>query len=199
MIDQVQAPRHDMYRMIHKALRAYMADTLMAAGTMDTDDDAATAAALGRIRDLLVFCAGHLDHENVHVHPAMEAREPGSSRHASDDHAHHDAEFSALEADIVAVETSRGDVRAVAAHALYHRLAVFVGENYVHMNIEETHNNAVLWRCYSDAELQAIEHGIIVSETPENMDLTVRWMLAAANPSERAALERAMAGMARAA
>jgi len=179
-------PRYDMYRLIHKGLRALMADTLTALGSLDCDDPIELADVLGRVRGLLDFCRSHLAHEDGFVHPAMEAREPGSAGEALSDHAEHEREIAGLEAAVAAVEAAPGGERAAAAHALYRGLAVFVGENLVHMDHEESHNNAVLWRRYRDDELVAIEQAIVASQPPEEQMVTIRWIVAAASPAERA-------------
>jgi hypothetical protein len=186
------APRYDMYRLIHKGLRAFMADTLVAVGSIDVDDAAGTAEVLGRMRGLLAFCRSHLGHEDDFVHPAMEARAPGSSRNAALDHAEHAEAFLALEGAAAALEAAMAErrshaFRADAAHALYGLLATFVGENLVHMGVEESHNNAVLWRTHADAELMAIEQAIVAAQAPQEQALTIRWIAAAATPAERAA------------
>jgi hypothetical protein len=74
-----EAPRFDLYSGIHKALRAMMADTLLALGRMDPADDAEVAQVTERVLQLLGFCGSHLAHENAFVHPAIEARAAGAS------------------------------------------------------------------------------------------------------------------------
>ena len=73
------APRMDLYRGIHKAVRAFMCDTLTMVGQRDIDSDENVAALVAQVRGLAAFCADHLAHENQLVPPAMEARRPGSS------------------------------------------------------------------------------------------------------------------------
>ena len=48
-------PRVDMYAFIHKALRAYMSDTLVGLGRVDTQDDLELAQACARVQQLLEF------------------------------------------------------------------------------------------------------------------------------------------------
>lgn len=188
--------RFDIYRLIHKGLRAFMADTLLAVGSMDPEDDADVAATLARVRDLMVFCRSHLEHENTFLHSAMEARRPGSAAATSADHEDHVRSLDELTDLANAVERARGAERAARAHLLYGRLGVFVGENLVHMNVEETHNNAVLWDAYSDDELLAIEHAIVSTLDPEEQGATLRWIVPSINPAERAGF---LSGMRRAA
>ena len=56
----VEAPRFDMYSGIHKALRAFMADTLLAVGRMDPTEDAEVTQVEQRVLQLLGLCGGHL-------------------------------------------------------------------------------------------------------------------------------------------
>jgi hypothetical protein len=184
--------RFDIYRNIHMALRACMADTLLAVGRMDPEDEAERAPVLARVRFLIALCQMHLAKEDRFVHPAMEARAPGSARHTLSDHGHHAESFVNLESDVAAVENALPGKREAAAFALYRNLALFVGENFVHMNVEETDNNAVLWRTHSDPEIIAIEQAIIAAVPPDMKGAVLRWMLPALSPASRAHLFQVM-------
>src|SRR5215831_18600545 len=186
------APRHEIYRFVHKALRAFMSDTLNQVGSMDPHDDAERGTVLAQVRELLDFCQGHLKKEDHFVHTAMEERAPGSTRHTAGDHAHHVHSFEELEEARHAVEQTTGKARTEAAAVLYRKLALFVGENFVHMNVEETENNEVLWRTHSDAELIGIERAIIASLSPQEKLFSGRWMLPVLTPEERALVLNAM-------
>lgn len=181
-------PRYDMYAFIHKALRAFMTDTLLSMGRMDCHDDTDTAVTLGQVRGLLDMCRAHLEHENRFVHTAMDARAPGSAERAEREHVEHQRVIDQLETDVFAVEQSQGEARERAAGRLYRQLAIFVAENLEHMQMEETEHNRVLWALYSDDELRGIEQAIVASQPPEKMIALMRWMLPALNPSERGLL-----------
>ena len=75
-----------------------------------------------------------------------------------------------------------------AALRLYRHLALFVAENFQHMHIEETVNNAALWACYSDAELLEIHGRLLASMPPQEHLLVARWMVPALSPVERAGM-----------
>src|SRR6478735_7927880 len=85
-----QTQRFDLYTGIHKALRALMADTLLAVGRMDVADELELAQVTQRVIELLEFCRSHLRHENEFVHSAIEARAPGASGAIAHDHVHHE-------------------------------------------------------------------------------------------------------------
>lgn len=178
-------PRFDLYLPIHKALRAFLSDTLVAVGRMDTDDEAEVGVVLEQTRSLLAMLAIHLEEENRFVHTAMEARRPGSAAHTAHDHVEHECALGELKAMVEGIERSAGAERAAAALRLYRRLALFVAENLEHMNVEERDNMTVLWAEYTDAELVGIEHSIVAAVPPAAMAVAARWFMAGLNHAER--------------
>jgi hypothetical protein len=184
-LSQAQA-RHDGYAFVHKGLRAFLCEALVAVGRMDPDDASEVADRMTMVRTLMEACRSHLKHENEHVHAAMEARRPGSSARTAQDHVEHEAALDRLEADVRAVEHSSSGQRNAAAGRLYRRLTLFVAENLEHMHVEESQNNAVLWEAYSDEELMAVERAIKASIPPQQMAAFLRWMVPSMNAGERA-------------
>jgi hypothetical protein len=180
-----QAARLDLYTPIHKALRLFMTDTLQRLGWLDVDDAAEFAATTEQLAALLELCRSHLRHENQHVHPAIEARRPGGSSQVADDHDAHLEAIAGLEAELAAL---RALPSAPAALRLYRHLAVFVAENFEHMHHEETQHNALLWAAYDDAELLAVHERLVASIPADEMARTVRWLVPAMSPAERAAM-----------
>lgn len=183
------APRMDIYVGIHKALRAMMLDALQAAGRVDVHDPDDCRAACERVLALADLCASHLAHENDFVHPAMEARRPGASGRIAAEHIEHLAAIRTLRDGVTCLNAARGAAaRTDAALRLYRGLALFVGENFAHMHIEESQHNQVLWACYSDDELRALEGAIVASLPPAENLCVLRWMIPAMTPDERAGL-----------
>lgn len=180
-------PRFNIYRFIHKALRAFMADTLLRVGRMDIDDPDEVGATMGQLYELLHFCRAHVAHENTFLHPAMEAREPGSASRIAGEHQHHQDDIALLLGSIEIFYANSGD-RSTDAARMYDHLAVFVGGNFEHMDYEEREHNPVLWAHYSDAELIAIHAALVASTTPDENACALRWMITALNQAERADL-----------
>ena len=178
----------DMYTLVHKGIRAFMGSTLATVGRMDANDREETAATLAEVRALAMFLRAHLHHENQFVHPALEARRPGSARRTAGDHVEHERALERLEALALAVESADDAARAVAALALYRELALLTAENLEHMHVEETENNATLWAVYTDEELERVHQSLLGSIKPEVMTLGLRWMAQAMTPAERAGL-----------
>jgi hypothetical protein len=184
--------RVDIYAGIHKAVRAYLCDTLARVARLDLDDEHETAATLLQTRELLEFCTDHIAHEDVFVHPAMEARQPGSTAGTAADHLHHAQTVAALLEACDALATGAGAERLAAWQRLQHGLALFTGDNLLHMASEEGANNAVLQSCYSDDELVALHQQIVAAIPPKKMAVGMRWMLVGSSPAERT---RLMAGL----
>jgi hypothetical protein len=180
------APRVDLYTAVHKGLRTLMGETLVAVGRIDVADPAEVADVLARVRGLLDLCREHLEIENRHIHAALEARSPGASGETAADHVGHARAFASLESDVQALERAAPERRAAAALHLYRQLAVFVGENFLHMQIEETDNTAILWQTHTDEELAGIHRAIVTSIPPAKMAVFLRWMVPSMTPAERA-------------
>jgi len=169
--------RFDIYTLIHKALRSFMSDTLTVVGRIDESDPADVAAGIAQVRGLLEICREHLFVENQFVHPAMEARRPGSACATATDHVHHEEAFERLETQLLVVERSSGSKRKDALLALYRMVALFVADNFQHMNVEECDNSEVLWSAYTDEELAVIHKSILAAVPPPLMRENMRWML----------------------
>ncbi len=159
---------------------------------MDPTDGTDLARTLGQFEDLMSACMNHLHHENDFVHTAIEARAARGSARTADDHVEHVAHIEALRAEARALAQADAAARPALALRLYRHLALFVAENFQHMNVEETQNNAALWAHYSDAELMEIHQSIIASLPPAETLEVMRWMIPALSPAERA---QTLAGM----
>ena len=182
------ARRIDLYAPIHKALRSFMADTLIRVGRMDTADAAEQHATLAQLDQLLDLCTGHVHHENDFMHPTIEARAPAVSKRVADEHDEHLESIAELRAEAAALRAATDAWRAPLALRLYRHLALFVAANFQHMHIEESAHNAALWANYSDAELLALHERLLASLSPNEHLLVGRWMLPALTPAERAEL-----------
>lgn len=190
------APRHDGYLGIHKALRLFMCDTLTRIGRTDPTDDAEVRSTLAQLDELLALCELHIKDENDFIHPALEKARHGSSALIDDQHVHHHEAIADLRDLAGLVTDTRGDARHGALNRLYRAMALFVADNFQHMNIEETAHNAVLWAHYTDEQLQAIEHALVASIPPQAMMQALHWFLPGLNAVERAGMLQGMqAGM----
>lgn len=177
--------RLDLYAGIHKALRLMMSRTLCEVGSADPDDPAEVQAALGVLDRLLGLCELHLKDENEFIHPALERARPGSAARIAAEHVHHAEAIADLRDLAGMVADSRDETRGVALERLYRALALFVADNFQHMEYEQTAHIAVLWSRYSDAQLRDIEHALVASIPPPAMVEALHWFVPALRAPER--------------
>jgi hypothetical protein len=182
--------RFDIYSGIHKALRAFMADTLVRVGRMDPADTTDLASTMQRVLRLLDLCRAHANHENRFIHPMLEIHAPGTSRAVAYDHADHDEEASRLVAAAIALPGCAAELRGAAAAALYRALALFTASNFEHQYLEETVHNAVLWAHCSDAEIMSLHDNLVASTEPQELLFILRWLVPSLPAQERAATMR---------
>jgi iron-sulfur cluster repair protein YtfE (RIC family) len=184
----IQTTRLDLYAPIHKAVRHMLIDTLGRVGSMDVTDDAELAETLCQLDALLELLRNHLSHENDFVHPAIDARQPNGAARTAGDHVEHVHSIAALSAEAKALRRAAEAERPALALRMYRHLALFVAENFQHMHIEETANNASLWAHYTDDELHALHERLLASISESEMMEILRWMVPALSPAERAGL-----------
>lgn len=178
--------RYDIYRLIHKGLRAFLTDTLVLVGRLDAGNLIEIAQTCAQVKALLAFCQAHLDKENTYVHPALADCAAPALSTVIEDHQHHQQDIASLYGRVEDVLSADRTDRDAAIHTLYLDLSVFVAENLTHMYQEEIRINAALWQRYTDAEIIAIEQKIVASIPPQDQAPVFRWMIPAATPEERA-------------
>jgi hypothetical protein len=183
------SPRFDLYSAIHKALRNYMGAALLQLGRLDVTDELEVHACGATLLGLIDWLEHHLAIEERFVHGALAERQTtpllSSLRR---DHAEHERSFSLLRQDVAVLVGSLGDdaeARRARTHHLYLSLSRFIGDNLVHMANEETELNPLLWAAFTDDDLLGIYGRILASERPEQLELSVRWLLPAVEPDER--------------
>ncbi|MCB1052201.1 MAG: hypothetical protein H6510_05240 [Acidobacteria bacterium] len=184
----MSTPRYDLYSAIHKGLRLLMMDTLVQLGRTDWQDPQQSESSLQLAEYLLQTCQAHLEHENAFIHNALNRLDPESCAKTTHDHRHHEQSIQMLGQHIQQVRSQALQSKAFLGSDLYRAFGLFVAENLEHMLWEETHNNAALWRLFSDAEIQAIEHNLVQSIAPVTMLPILRFMLPALNSQERQAM-----------
>ena len=178
--------RWDIYGPVHKGIRLGHGALLTRLGRADWGGD--ERALLTDLRAHLRLGAQHLDHEEKHIHAALNARQAGAADDLDDQHDAHRAHFAVLLARIDGLEAAAPQDRPALGRALYLDYSEMVAADLAHMRHEE----AVIWpqlcALFTDAELQAIEMTIIGSLSPDDNMAYMRLMIPAMNRDERAGL-----------
>ena len=181
-------PQVDLYGTVHKGLRLALCSLLTRMGSTDFSEPRRAAVVLDDLEGVLYLCEHHIDHEEAHIHPAVDRKRPGFIAALEAEHVDHAAAIRELRALAEAVVAAPAALSGPFGRALYLRFSSFVSENLAHMVEEETEVEALLSRLFSTAELTAIHDALIGSIGPDEMVAFLRVMVPASSPEGRFAL-----------
>lgn len=178
----------DLFRDIHKGIRAELFAVTESAGSSDPGDREASSKLAGRVRDLSALLRAHARHEDNFYQPLVEVHTPVLAEVIARDHEHLDAQIGALEvlaeraADAARVE------RRLAAHRLYLGMVSFTSEYLAHQGLEELELAPALAAAVGEDELAAVEAELIAGIPPDEMMSALAVMIPAMNVDDRAGL-----------
>ena len=168
----------DLYRDIHKAIRAELFAVTSTAARIDPSDPMARAALADHVRDIAALLVSHADHEDTHVQPTIERVLPELAARIAVEHPALEGELDGL------VELA--DAGEVAE--LHLALAAFTGRYLLHQDVEEREVMPALAAALSFEEVLAIHQAIISSIPPDEMGRSLAIMLPAINVDDRTGL-----------
>jgi hypothetical protein len=175
----------DLYRDIHKGIRAELFAITTAAGTVDPACPLDRTALADHITSVAGVLEAHAHHEDAFIQPALELHFPDLAEQISSDHDRLEATFARV-TDLArsAVEAGPLDQRRLT-HLLYLDLAGFTSQYLVHQDLEE---RVVMPRLESAIgnEATGALHGTIVSSIPpDELARSLAFMLPAMNLDDR--------------
>lgn len=175
----------DLYRDIHKAIRAELFRVTLLVGQLDPADDAGRTALGGALRELVRFLDQHAEHEDGNIGPLLTEHLPALEDEIERDHADFDRQGAYL---IGLAETAAdalpGDRRPLLQH-LYLDLAAFSSCYLRHQDLEERQVMPALQAAVGPDAVLAVHQQIIGSIPPEEMGSALVIMLPAMNVDDR--------------
>lgn len=180
--------RPDLYRPIHKALRAALFDATRRLGTLDADDPIELERTASELGQLLAWLAGHLRRGNDYLHAAIEARRPGGAQRGNEAHRERLAAIATLAEELALLRQARAAERPALAARLYQEWHRYVADELAHMQREEAEHNDALWALYGDAELAALHDRLLASMPPAQQRQALAWLAQSLAPAELAGL-----------
>jgi hypothetical protein len=181
----VEAVTFNLYRDIHKGIRAELFGVTRAAGNIDPEDRPERAALAERVTNLAAILEGHAEGEDRQVQPPTEKYLPDIAELIARDHARFDRrvqDFTALADDTV---HATGSGQRARVEQLYMELASFTGDYLAHQNIEEQVVMPALERELGVEACFAIHTAIVADIPPEQMAKGLAVMLPAMNIDDR--------------
>jgi hypothetical protein len=169
----------DLYRDIHKAIRAELFAVTTSAARIDPADPVARVALIDHVRDVAAFLHDHADHEDTHVQPVLERELPDLAARVAADHPALEAEFGAL----MPILTDDVDIAE-----LHLALAAFTGRYLAHQDLEERVIMPALEAAIGFEAVLVVHEAIIGSIPPPEMAKSLALMLPAMNVDGRTEL-----------
>lgn len=162
------AARHNLYRDIHKAVRALLGELLGHVARTDFSDAAELAALRARLdRDFDLLLA-HAHHEHTFIDPVLRELAPALAAVLSEAHDRQHVAMAELQAALGRIRPAAPGVVA-RADAFGVALARFVAEQLQHMADEEQKAMPTLQAAYSDAELDQLHQRLVASIAPDEL------------------------------
>lgn len=180
--------RFDLYHHVHKAVRGLWFDALAAVQRTDFTNDAEVVATSAVLRRTMRLAQLHAEHEDHAIHPVLHRLAPDLAADLEAGHDRFEGLDKEIERDLTRVSTSTPAERASLGVRIQDRLTALVADHLMHMSIEESRANRVLWAHHTDAELVAIQDQILAAMPPAEIAEWLDWMLPAGNRPERVGL-----------
>ncbi len=178
----------DLYRDIHKGIRAELFAVTAEAGHLDPASHAARATLADKVRTVRDTLISHAEHEDSAIAPAITAHLPHVAERVEVEHASLERRLDQLRtlADLV-VDADRRDQRA-GVHQLYLDLASFTSAYLAHQDLEERIIMPALEAAIGVDAVVTIHMAIIGSIPPPQMASSLAFMLPAMNLEDRCEL-----------
>lgn len=169
----------DLYRDIHKAIRAELFAVTTSAARIDPSDPLARAALSNHVGELAVFLKDHAEHEDTHIQPLLERELPDLAARVAADHPNLEAEIEGIAA------RCSGASGGVDIAALHLDLAAFTGRYLDHQDVEERVIMPALEAAVGVEAVFAVHQAIVSSIPPPDMARSLALMLPAMNVDGR--------------
>jgi hypothetical protein len=175
----------DIYRDIHKAVRATMFETVLRAGRTDPNNREERIALAAAVADLADFLAFHAHHEDSVLEPMIAEVLPDEAEAIRVSHEDFDAEIERIRALAALVfDEDRADARA-SLHEMYLSLAAFTSRYLAHQHVEERVVMPALLAHYGLAAVIDANERIVTSITPDALAWGLAKMLPVMNADDR--------------
>jgi hypothetical protein len=182
----------DLYRDIHKGIRAELFSVTAGAGSLDPGDRLGRAALADHVASVISFLESHAAHEDAHVEPALRQHLPDLADRVAADHAAleaHLAWIGAVARD--AVDAPTADQRRLT-HLVHLELSGFTSAYLAHQLVEEREIMPALEDAIGIDAVVAIHVAIISSIPPAEMAQSLALMFPAMNLDDRTELLEGM-------
>jgi hypothetical protein len=178
----------DLYRDIHKAIRAELFATTVQAGSLDPSDHRSRVDLATRTDGLVWLLQTHAEHEDTGIQPAIEVHLPELAERIVADHHELEARIVGLQDMAATIADGSGTGARAAGQGLYVELAAFTSAYLAHQDLEEREVMPGLATALGPELVLGIHVGIISSIPPADMARSLALMIPAMNVDDRTEL-----------
>lgn len=178
----------DLYRDIHKGIRAELFAVTGTAGSIDPGQTVARLALQSHVRRVVDLLVLHAEHEDTAVQPSVEQLIPEVAEEIVHDHATLEARMVDLQVLASDAALAEPNEQRLAVQRLYVELASFTSAYLAHQDLEERVVMPALFEAVGFEGALAINQAIVGSIPPEVMASSLAIMLPAMNLDDRAEL-----------
>ena len=175
----------DMYKDIHKGIRAQLFDVTLEAGRLDASDEAARAALAAHVDGVVQLLIGHASHEDTFVQPVLEEYQPALAFEIARDHGSiHERLMTIRDATWAAARADGGEARALLHH-LHLDLSLFTATYLRHEDVEERTVMPALLAHLGPDGVRNVDQALVASIPPDEKAAGLAVMLPAMNVDDR--------------
>ena len=178
----------DLYKDIHKGIRAELFSVTGTAGSIDPADRAARLALAEQVAGLAHLLVTHAEHEDAAIQPVLVEQLPDLAERVELDHLTLEARLEDLRAWALAAADAHPRTGGPACRTLYVELASFTSAYLDHQDVEERVIMPALEAAVGVEAVLAIHQAIVGSIPPEEMGAALAVMLPAMNVEDRTEL-----------
>jgi hypothetical protein len=178
----------DLYRDIHKGIRAELFTVTATAGSVDPSDRVDTAALADHVGAVAELLELHANHEDEVIDPSLEAHLPALAERISADHLVLSGRIGTLVDMASSAVEAPAPGRRRLVHQLYLDLASFVSSYLEHQDMEERVVMPALEQAIGVEAVIGIHGAILGSIPPDELMRSLALMLPAMNVDDRTEL-----------
>lgn len=170
--------RFNLFKSVHKGLRALLADTLIQLQQTDFLIETQANVAFERIKLVLLLMHRHTKWEDDIVFQKLGANALSMISYFTNQHYHIDALTLSIDIMICGFEEATTPMEKEAvANNLLNAFVEFAAYNFNHMTMEEQLINPLLWSTHGDNELQVLQLQHLSTTTSKCEQVFLQWML----------------------
>jgi hypothetical protein len=183
-----QIPRIDLYRDVHKGVRAELFGVTLQAGSLDPSDRTARLAFADRVGALVRLLETHAAHEDDWIQPVIETYLPSAASRIASDHAAFDTRTADIHEMARAAAQASGEPARTIGHEVYLELASFTSAYLSHQDLEERVVMPTLAANLTPLAVLEINESIVSHIPPAEMAEYLAIMIPAMNVDDRTEL-----------